>query len=102
MFPAEVEEQLLAHPSVADAVVFGLPHERFGEVVSAMIVPVEDTEIDLGALVSHLDEHLAGYKKPRHFFVRDSLERSPTGKVELARIKADASRERDASRQGAR
>ncbi|KAA9153031.1 AMP-binding protein [Microbacterium lushaniae] len=102
VFPAEVEEQLLAHPSVADAVVFGLPHERFGEVVSAMIVPAEDAEIDLQELVSHLDEHLAGYKKPRHFFIRDSLERSPTGKVELARIKADASRERDASRQGAR
>lgn len=93
VFPAEVEEALLAHPAIADAVVFGLPHERFGEVVSAMIVPAEDAELDLDALAAYLDGRLAGYKKPRHVFIRPTLARSQTGKIELARVKADAAQE---------
>jgi 3-oxocholest-4-en-26-oate---CoA ligase len=93
VFPTEVEEALLSHPSVDDAVVFGLPDRRYGEAVSAMIAPVPGAEIDTDALRAYLDERLAGYKKPRHLFVRSSLQRSLTGKVELARVKEDAARE---------
>ncbi len=93
VFPAEVEDVLLAHPAIDDAIVFGLPDTRFGEVVSAMIAPARGATIDTAALVAHLDAHLAGYKKPRHFFVRDTLGRSQTGKLELARVKEDAARE---------
>ncbi|MEV1128352.1 AMP-binding protein [Agromyces sp. NPDC049794] len=93
VFPAEVEHALLEHPAVDDAVVYGLPHPRFGEVVSATLAPTPGMTIDIPELLAHLDEHLAGYKKPRHVFVRDSLERTPTGKVELERVKADAARE---------
>lgn len=93
VFPAEVEDVLLAHPSVDDAIVFGLPDARFGESVCAMIAPVPGDTIDTAALVVHLDAHLAGFKKPRHFFVRDSLGRSASGKIELARVKEDAARE---------
>jgi len=90
VFPAEVEEVLLAHPAVADAVVFGLPDARFGEVVSAMVAPAEGASIDVADLRAFVAERLAGFKKPRHVIVRPSLERTPTGKVELARVKADA------------
>lgn len=90
VFPSEVEEALLAHPDIADAVVYGLPDPRFGEVVSATIAPVEGREVDRDAVVAFVGERLAGFKKPRHLFVRPSLERSPTGKVELARVKQDA------------
>ncbi|UUT34590.1 AMP-binding protein [Microbacterium elymi] len=93
VFPGEVEESLLAHPSVDDAVVFGLPDRRFGEVVSAMVSPAPGAVIDVPALLGFLDGRLAGYKRPRHVFVRPSLERTPTGKVELARVKADAESE---------
>lgn len=93
VFPAEVEHALLEHPAVDDAVVYGMPHPRFGEVVSATLAPTPGMTIDIPELLAHLDEHLAGYKKPRHVFVRDSLERTPTGKVELERVKADAARE---------
>ncbi|MET0828780.1 MAG: AMP-binding protein [Microbacterium sp.] len=98
VFPAEVEDVLLAHPAIDDAIVFGLPDTRFGEVVSAMIAPVRGATIDIAALITHLDAHLAGYKKPRHFFIRDTLGRSQTGKVELARVKEDAARELAARR----
>ncbi|AZS38335.1 Long-chain-fatty-acid--CoA/3-oxocholest-4-en-26-oate--CoA ligase [Microbacterium lemovicicum] len=93
VFPAEVEEALLSHPAVADAIVFGLPDPRFGEVVSAMVVPAPSATIDLTRLTGHVDGKLAGYKKPRHWFVRTSLGRSQTGKVELARVRADAAQE---------
>jgi acyl-CoA synthetase (AMP-forming)/AMP-acid ligase II len=93
VFPTEVEQVLLAHPSVGDAIVFGLPHPRFGEAVSAMVAPVEGAEIDPTELLDFVAERLAGFKKPRHLFVRASLDRSLTGKVELARVKEDAMRE---------
>lgn len=100
VFPAEVEEALLTHPDVADAVVFGLPDERFGEVVSAAVVPLPGHEVDIAELVQHVGARLAGFKKPRHVFVRESLDRSPAGKVALAQVKADALRELE--RAGAR
>lgn len=93
VFPTEVEHVLLEHPSVGDAIVFGLPHPRFGEAVSAMVAPVEGAAIDPAALLDFVAERLAGFKKPRHLFVRATLGRSLTGKVELARVKEDAMRE---------
>ncbi|WP_169053871.1 AMP-binding protein [Agromyces sp. H66] len=93
VFPAEVEHALLEHPAVDDAVVYGMPDARFGEVVSATLAPTPGMTIDVAELLAHLDERLAGYKKPRHVFVRESLERTPTGKVELERVKADAAAE---------
>lgn len=93
VFPAEVEEQLLSHPAIEDAVVFGLPHERFGEVVSAVVVPAEGAEVDVDELIAYLDARLAGYKKPRHVFVRDTLARSQTGKVDLTRLVRESAAE---------
>lgn len=90
VFPVEVEEVLLTHPSVGDAVVFGLPDPRFGEVVSATVAPAPGARIDVSELIAHVAARLAGFKKPQHVFVRPSLERTPTGKVELARVKEDA------------
>jgi len=98
VFPAEVEEALLQHPSVADAVVFGVPDPRFGEVVSAAVVPEPGARVDPAALAAHVDGLLAGYKKPRHYLVRESLDRSQTGKVDLERLRAEAIRSAEAVR----
>jgi len=91
VYPAEVEQALLAHPLVDDAVVFGLPDRRFGEVVCAAVAGPPD--LDRSEVADFVGARLAGYKKPRHVFVRDSLERSLTGKVELAGLKAGATAE---------
>jgi acyl-CoA synthetase (AMP-forming)/AMP-acid ligase II len=95
VFPAEVEEVLLAHPHVGDAVVFGLPDPRFGEVVAAAVAPVPGSELDVAELLAFVDERLAGYKKPRHVMARESLDRSPAGKIDLARLVAEAARDRE-------
>jgi acyl-CoA synthetase (AMP-forming)/AMP-acid ligase II len=58
-----------------------------------MVAPAGEAVLDVEALQAFVGERLAGYKKPRHIFVRPSLERTLTGKVELARVKEDALRE---------
>ncbi|MBZ4488384.1 AMP-binding protein [Microbacterium sp. cx-55] len=88
VYPVEVEEALLAFPAIADAVVFGMPDARYGEAVTAVVVVQGTVALDADALRAHLDTLLAGYKKPRNVIVRDSLERSPHGKVDLPRMKA--------------
>jgi 3-oxocholest-4-en-26-oate---CoA ligase len=86
VYPAEVEEALLSHPAIADAVVVGVPDPRFGEIVAAVAVPRGAPPSD-DALRAHLDERLAGYKKPRRIRFRADLERSPHGKLDLARVR---------------
>ncbi|MGO1955465.1 AMP-binding enzyme, partial [Microbacterium sp.] len=100
VYPAEVEEALIEHPSVDDAIVFGLPDPRFGEVVCATIAATVPVDVD--DVISSVGERVAGYKKPRHLFVRQSLDRTQTGKVPLARIRADAAEELAVRTAGAR
>ena len=86
VYPQEVEDALLSHPGVSDAAVLGLPDPRFGEIVTA-VVARQDPALTAEALAAHVGALLAGYKKPRRIVFRDSLERTPTGKVPLARLR---------------
>lgn len=82
VYPNEVEEALLGLPGVRDVLVLGVPDERFGEIVSAVIVADADGPTD-AEIRDHLDSRLAGYKRPRHVIRRPSLDRSPHGKVDI-------------------
>lgn len=86
VYPLEVEEALLDHPAVADAVVIGVPDPRFGEIVTA-VVERSIPDVTADALLAHVDALLAGYKRPRHILFRASLDRTPTGKVDVARLR---------------
>ncbi|MFG6477299.1 AMP-binding protein [Microbacterium sp. P06] len=88
VFPAEVEESLLRHPEVHDAVVFGVPDERWGEVVAAAIAVTDPASVSKADIIAHVGEELAGYKKPKRLLVVTGLERSGSGKVDLAKLKA--------------
>lgn len=90
VFPAEVEAVLIEHPSVADAVVFGLQDAKYGEVVCAAVAPVDGAEIDPDEIVRAVGEQLAGYKKPRHVLVRPSLDRTSTGKINFEGLRREA------------
>jgi acyl-CoA synthetase (AMP-forming)/AMP-acid ligase II len=83
----EVEDILLRHPSVKEAAVIGIPHTKWGELVTALIVS-SDPEIDLGELTAMAREHLAGYKIPRRIELRDELARTATGKLQKAKLRA--------------
>ncbi|GAA1667913.1 acyl-CoA synthetase [Citricoccus zhacaiensis] len=88
VFPGEVEEALLEHPAVADAVVFGVPDPRWGEAVAAVVALEPGLDVTERDLMEHLAGRVAGYKKPRTLVLRDSLDRGPTGKLNLKRLKA--------------
>jgi long-chain acyl-CoA synthetase len=84
IYPAEIEGVLVAHSAVADAAVFGIPDDEFGEQVKAAVELVDGVtgSDELAAeLVAHVREHLAGYKAPRTLDFVEALPRTPTGKL---------------------
>lgn len=81
VYPAEVENALMAHPQVADVAVIGVPDERWGEAVKAIVVPVAGAEPDPDELVTFCRERLAGYKCPKSIDFTASLPRNPSGKL---------------------
>jgi long-chain acyl-CoA synthetase len=81
VYPIEVEEALAQHPDVADVAVIGVPDERWGETVMALVIPREGTVPAADELVAWTRERLAGYKLPRIVRFVDELPRTPSGKV---------------------
>jgi long-chain acyl-CoA synthetase len=77
--PREIEEVLYEHPSVVDCAVFGVPDERDGEVLKAMVETTGDVTVE--ELADHVRSRLADYKVPRHWELVDELPRDPNGKV---------------------
>ncbi len=80
VFPEEVEAVLKSHPDVFDAIVVGVPDERWGESVAAVVAPRTGHTLTLDMLTAHARTALAGYKVPRHLVVVDGVERTPAGK----------------------
>ncbi len=85
IFPEEVEEVLKRHPAVRDAVVVGLPDERFGEAVAAVVELREGQTASEDDLAAHVRSTLARYKAPRRVRFVPSIGRAATGKVDYAR-----------------
>lgn len=80
--PREVDEALLDHPDVAQAVVFGIPHPKLGEEIAAAVVLTsggQATEKDLRSFVA---ERLADFKTPRKIVILDEIPKGPTGKIQ--------------------
>jgi acyl-CoA synthetase (AMP-forming)/AMP-acid ligase II len=81
VYPVEVEEALAQHPDVLEVAVIGVPDDRWGEAVKALIVPRDGSSPAPEELRAFARERLAGYKLPRLFDFVPSLPRTPTGKV---------------------
>ena len=82
VYPAEVEAVLTEHPCVGIVAVIGLPDERWGECVTAVIRPAPGAEVDPAALAQYTGERLARYKVPRRWIVVDDLPLTASGKVQ--------------------
>jgi acyl-CoA synthetase (AMP-forming)/AMP-acid ligase II len=80
--PEEVEGVLHAHPAVADVLVVGVPDERWGSAVTAVVQPAAGASVTLEDLTAHCRQQLAGYKLPKHLVVVDRVVRSPSGKAD--------------------
>jgi acyl-CoA synthetase (AMP-forming)/AMP-acid ligase II len=96
VYPAEVEAALAEHPSVEDCVVFGLPDERWGEIVAAAVSLRDGASATVEDLQTHVGARLAGYKKPRHISI-GPIERGATGKVRLTVLRERAEAEQAAA-----
>ncbi|MGW0284020.1 fatty acid--CoA ligase [Streptomyces sp. NPDC003236] len=81
IYPAEVEKALAAHPAVADAAVVGLPDERWGESVHAVVVLRPGTKATPRELLLSLRGRIADYKIPGTYHFAESLPRNPSGKI---------------------
>jgi acyl-CoA synthetase (AMP-forming)/AMP-acid ligase II len=83
VFAEEVEQVLVEHPAVRDALVVGLPDPRWGHRIAAVIAPVPDAEVTEDELTVHVAGRLADYKKPRSIVFVPAIQRSPSGKADL-------------------
>lgn len=82
-----VEAVLLEHPSVERAAVVGLPHERWGEAVTAVVVLAAGAELDEAALLTHCRRTLAGYEMPKQFLAVEDLPQTVGGKILKYRLR---------------
>jgi acyl-CoA synthetase (AMP-forming)/AMP-acid ligase II len=91
--PREIDEVLLTHPAIAEAVAFGVPHATWGEEVAAAVVLKENSPATEPELLAFCKERLADYKRPKKFYIVDAIPRTATGKIQrgaVAKALADA------------
>jgi acyl-CoA synthetase (AMP-forming)/AMP-acid ligase II len=86
----EVEDALMSHPAVTEAAVIGIPDEKWGELVTALVVlDPEAGEVTEAELIAHCRENLAGYKCPKRVELREELARTATGKLQKFKLREE-------------
>ncbi|MFJ9870885.1 o-succinylbenzoate--CoA ligase [Streptomyces sp. NPDC101165] len=87
VYPAEIEDLLLAHPGIAECAVIGVPDDRWGEVPRAVVVPEAGVDLDPDEVLASLAGRLAKYKIPKSLMVADELPRTASGKLLKSRVR---------------
>ncbi|GAA5112176.1 acyl-CoA synthetase [Haloechinothrix salitolerans] len=97
VFPEEVEGALKSHPDVYDALVVGVPDERYGERVGALVQPHDGASLDTATLDAHVRTKIAGYKVPRSYWIVPEVRRQPSGKPDYPWAKSYADEHADSA-----
>ncbi len=84
----EVEDVLFSHPAVAEVAVIGVPSEKWGETIKALVVRADGKAVDEAELIAWCKERAAGYKAPTSIEFRDELARTATGKLQKFKLRA--------------
>lgn len=87
VYPTEVENVIASHPAIAEVAVIGVPSDRWGETVKAIVVVKPDHEASAGDVIDFCKQRLAGYKCPTSVDFADALPRNPTGKLLKATLR---------------
>jgi 3-oxocholest-4-en-26-oate---CoA ligase len=90
VFPEEVEEAVKRVDGVVDCLVVGLPDEKFGQAVTAVVSLAEGSSLDSATIISSVKSDLAGYKAPKSVIFVDQVPRAPNGKADYRRAKEHA------------
>jgi len=88
VYPAEVESAIMGCPGIADVAVIGVPDDKWGEAVKALVVPAPGAEIEAAAVIGWARERIAAYKAPKSIDIIDALPRNPSGKVLRRELRA--------------
>jgi len=88
VYPAEVESALFGHPAVADVAVIGVPDDKWGEAVKAIVVKKPGMEVTPEELIAFARERIAGYKVPKSIDFAEALPRNPSGKILKRELRA--------------
>ncbi|MGQ0479849.1 MAG: AMP-binding protein [Pseudonocardia sp.] len=83
----EVEDTIFSHPAVAEVAVIGVPSEKWGETIKALVVPVDGAEISEADVIAHCKQRLAGYKAPTSVEFREEIPRTATGKIQKFKLR---------------
>ena len=81
VYPAEIESALYGHEDIADVAVIGVPDEKWGEAVKALIILKPDRPGDAAGIMKYAREKLAGFKIPKTIEFVNELPRNPSGKI---------------------
>ena len=87
MSSIEIEDALFSHPAVAEVAVIGVPHEKWGETVKALVVLAPGATVDERTLIDHCRERIAHFKCPTSVEFRTELTRTATGKLQKFRLR---------------
>jgi fatty-acyl-CoA synthase len=90
VFPEEVEEVIKRHEAVLDCAVVGVPDEKWGEAITAVVQLRDDASATSDEIVAHVKTNLAAYKAPKNVMFVDSVGRSPAGKLDYPGLKQKA------------
>jgi fatty-acyl-CoA synthase len=83
----EVEDVIFSHPGVAEVAIIGVPHEKWGETVKALVVLAPGAELSEDEVIQYCRLHLAGFKAPTSVEFRDALDRTATGKLQKFKLR---------------
>jgi acyl-CoA synthetase (AMP-forming)/AMP-acid ligase II len=83
----EVEDVVFSHPAVAEVAVIGIPDEKWGELVTALVVVAEGQQVTEEEIIAHCKARIAGYKAPKRVEFRDELARTATGKIQKFKLR---------------
>ena len=83
----EVEDVVFSHPAVAEVAVIGVPDDKWGEMVTALVVVTEGEQVTEEEIIVHCRGRIAGYKIPKRIEFRDELARTATGKIQKFKLR---------------
>src|SRR3954470_20222240 len=83
----EVEDAVFSHPAVAEVAVIGVPDDKWGELVTALVVLAPGKQATEADIIAHCKAHIAGYKAPKRVEFRDELARTATGKIQKFKLR---------------